>query len=383
MRDTLIAGVTIQKQFTLLIRCGLWESIPKLCDFKDNVDWNRIVDLARQQTMVGVMTEAMVKLPPALRPPKPIYFNAIATTSEIEKENKRMNAFASLLMGELRKKGVDSLLLKGQGVGQCYPNPLHRQSGDIDLLITDYEQYRQAKQLMAKVAEDGGEAATRLHSVYTTNGMVIELHGNFRFSICPRCSRHLQAWTDERLSRPGRPLSIGDGETIQVPPVQFDAVFIFGHMLQHYMTGGVGLRQIADWMLFVSSHVSDTGKGDEGLLIDVEVLKSDLEFLGLMKFWKYFAALAVDFLGCPKERMPFYEDNLRKKGELLLDSIFKTGNFGTLQKEKQMSMDSNKWVKKIDTAIGQLPVYWRTGKLFPKESVYCFLRYARDTLKGG
>lgn len=50
MRDTLIAGVTIQKQFTLLIRCGLWESIPKLCDFKDNVDWNRIVDLARQQT---------------------------------------------------------------------------------------------------------------------------------------------------------------------------------------------------------------------------------------------------------------------------------------------------------------------------------------------
>lgn len=256
-------------------------------------------------------------------------------------------------------------------------------SGDIDLLITDYEQYRQAKQLMAKVAEDGGEAATRLHSVYTTNGMVIELHGNFHFSICPRCSRHLQAWTDERLSRPGRPLSIGDGETIQVPPVQFDAVFIFGHMLQHYMTGGVGLRQIADWMLFVSSHVSDTGKGDEGLLIDVEVLKSDLEFLGLMKFWKYFAALAVDFLGCPKERMPFYEDNLRKKGELLLDSIFKTGNFGTLQKEKQMSMGSNKWVKKIDTAMGQLPVYWRTGKLFPKESVYCFLCYARDTLKGG
>ena len=132
-----------------------------------------------------------------------------------------------------------------------------------------------------------------------------------------------------------------------------------------------------------SSHVSDTGKGDEGLLIDVEVLKSDLEFLGLMKFWKYFAALAVDFLGCPKDRMPFYEDNLRKKGELLLDSIFKTGNFGTLQKEKQMSMGSNTWVKKIDTAMGQLPVYWRTGKLFPKESVYCFLCYARDTLKGG
>lgn len=118
----------MQQQIIELIRCGLWNFTSDSQLFKDNVDWNRIVNLARQQTMVGVMTEAMVKLPPALRPPKPIYFNAIATTSEIEKENKRMNAFASLLMGELRKKGVDSLLLKGQGVGQCYPNPLHRQS---------------------------------------------------------------------------------------------------------------------------------------------------------------------------------------------------------------------------------------------------------------
>ena len=65
-----------------------------------------------------------------------------------------------------------------------------------------------------------------------------------------------------------------------------------------------------------------------------------------------------------------------------MDAIFKTGNFGALQKAKQLSMDTNKWVKKLHTAFGQFPVYWRVGKIFPAEAVYCFLKYSKWQIFG-
>ena len=38
----------MQQQIIELIRCGLWNFTSDSQLFKDNVDWNRIVDLARQ-----------------------------------------------------------------------------------------------------------------------------------------------------------------------------------------------------------------------------------------------------------------------------------------------------------------------------------------------
>ena len=146
----------IQKVFLLLIRLGLWEKkqgglsqddIRLLEKMKDE-EWDAVMDLANLQTSMGIVTDALTFLPAELRPSKKIYLNAISQTSDIEDANKRMNDFALVLMEKLKQKDVNSRLLKGQGVAMCYLRPFHRQSGDIDLLILDDQQFLKGCRLM-------------------------------------------------------------------------------------------------------------------------------------------------------------------------------------------------------------------------------------------
>jgi hypothetical protein len=52
--------------------------------------------------------------------------------------------------------------------------------------------------------------------------------------------------------------------------------------------------------------------------------------MGIKTEWKAFATLAVDYLGFPKEVMPFYDDSKcwKKKAQRILSLIFRTGTFG-------------------------------------------------------
>lgn len=370
----------------LMLKASLWNreednrALEKLIGEKAcRIDWERIANLAVEQTVVGHVTEAITCLPKDLRPGKSLYFSLVSQVSDIEKRNVQMNRFAYILMDNLERKGCHALLLKGQGVGRNYRNPLHRQPGDIDLLLINNVEYNRARDLLGKIAEsEGDENKERQHSDFVVKGFVVEVHGQFQFLICRQFTEGLKKWTSERLK--AIPVSVNlmnhseSQEKVLLPPVQFDVVFTFAHMLNHFMTGGVGLRQICDCMMFLHKNYEE---------IDKELLKEDLEQLGLTKFWKVYAAVTVDFLGYPKERMPLYDTSFRRKGERLLENVFKTGNFGAIQKKSQLSNDTNKWLKKIVTCWGQIPVYWRAGKLFPKESFYCFYHYSRRVLAAG
>lgn len=362
--------------FLQLIKVGLWGD--KECDSlveivkQGGFDWEKVMELASQQASIGIVTDALVKLPAEMRPSKALYLNAVAMTGDIEKLNKKMNDFAPVLLDKLKGKGVEALLLKGQGVALCYPNPLHRMSGDIDLLIYYPEQFMKAGELMKRIATSYDWDGESQHAEFEAMGFVIELHGRYGFSINKKVTELLSYWNYERI------LSFDElrHRTVNgliLPEPQFDAIFIFAHMLNHFMTGGVGLRQIADWMMFLNTYYDD---------IDMKELKYDLDLLGLNKFWKTFGAMVVSLLGFPQDKMPFYDKRYEKKAGTLIKAIFKTGNFGTLQKEKQLSNDTNRWLKKVHTAFGQLPVYWRAGRLFPLEAIYCFFKYSKEQLTG-
>ena len=159
-----------------------------------------------------------------------------------------------------------------------------------------------------------------------------------------------------------------------LPPVQFDVIFIFAHMLGHYMgAGGVGLRRVSDWMMFLNRHFEE---------IDLQELEDDLNFLGIRRYWEVFGAMAVGYLGFPKEKMPLYDDKNTKKGRMVLENIFKTGNFGALQKQDQLKGDANPVLKKIVTFVGQVPVYARNLRVFPKDTLWCFRQFIASALSG-
>lgn len=53
----------------------------------------------------------------------------IGEVQVIEQRNKAMNQFVAELIEKLRKADIYALLVKGQGIAQCYEKPLWRCSG--------------------------------------------------------------------------------------------------------------------------------------------------------------------------------------------------------------------------------------------------------------
>ncbi|MCI6619820.1 MAG: nucleotidyltransferase family protein [Prevotella sp.] len=363
-----------ERLFLALYRYGLWRDPLPLDLFEGQVRWDAVIGLARSQTVVGILTEGIEALPKPLRPEKPVYFGLIANTSDIESKNKRMNEFIPLLMSQLEGKGVHSVLLKGQGVAACYPNPLHRMPGDIDLYIPDEAEYEKARGLMLQIGKEAEEENPEIkHSAFEAYGFLIELHGSFRFFISRRCRNHTDLWRD--LAMPAGLGSCRTWSKFTVPPVRFDVIFIFGHLLGQFMGGGIGLRQVSDWMVFIRANKVIDHVGDG-------VLKSDLDLLGLTGYWQAFASMAVCLLGFPKEEMPFYDPAFDRKGRRVLQNIFYTGNFGARQKAHHLSADTNAIAKKAVTLFGQLPVYWRNFWLFPRDTAYCFHQYLWGSISG-
>ena len=85
------------------------------------------------------------------------------------------------------------------------------------------------------------------------------------------------------------------------------------------MRGGIGLRQLCDWTMFIHRHYAD---------IDPVALEKDLKAFGLANAWQIFAGVAVEFLGLPAEECPLYSGEFSSKSRFMLDVIWNEGNFG-------------------------------------------------------
>lgn len=53
----------------------------------------------------------------------------------IEQRNKDMNAFVADIIDKLRKNDIYALLVKGQGIAQCYDKPFMVKSKDIKIVF--------------------------------------------------------------------------------------------------------------------------------------------------------------------------------------------------------------------------------------------------------
>lgn len=359
-----------ERFFLELLRAGLWDRPLDMSLDWTHADWESVHRLMRTQTVVGVAMDAIVKLPQELRPNKKKFFNIILSVKKIEEKNREMNRIVPVLMTALKEHGCDSLLLKGQGASMNYPNPLHRSSGDIDLFVGfDDDVYAKALDTLAAmnvILHDNNEA--RKHADLQLDDIVVEVHGSLGTSICKTCDMNMRAWAESALAKEKQVFHSKRGDIV-LPPCNFDTLFIFVHLLNHYMQGGVGLRQVCDWMMYMYKNQDQ---------IDVGQLQKDVAFLGIEKFWGLFASMAVKYMGYPRETMPLYDASWDGKCEGVISHIFKTGNFGAKQKDKQLSETSNRMLKKFVTLCGQIPVYVDNMRLFPRETLYCFGCFFRN-----
>ena len=180
--------------FFTLLRSGLWGTDANLYPLGE-VNFPALYKLAEEQSSVGLITAGLEKVKD-IKVPKEELLAFIGATMQLEQQNKAMNKFIAVLTRYLRKNNVYSLLVKGQGIAQCYERPLWRASGDVDLLL-DSEYYEKAKKLLMPLAVDVETEYTYFkHLAITIDGWVVELHGTRQSRLSRRIDKELDVIQD-------------------------------------------------------------------------------------------------------------------------------------------------------------------------------------------
>jgi len=302
--------------FIELVRAGLWEKEARLSQLKE-INFEKVLRIAEEQSVVGLIL-AGIELS-NVKPPQDLLLQWIGEVQMLEQQNKAMNQFIAEMVEKMRKADIYTLLVKGQGVAQCYEKPLWRASGDVDLLLSA-DNYEKAKTFLTPLVDHvDSENKEVKHLGMTMGKWVVELHGTMHTSISRRVNKGIDNAQYDCFYGGNVRSWNNDGTTVFLPSPDNDVIFVFTHILEHFFIEGVGLRQVCDWCRLLWTYRDSLNYG---------LLESRIKRMGLMRIWKSFGSMAVDVLGMPKEAMPMYDARYKVKGERVLERILKCGNFG-------------------------------------------------------
>lgn len=357
--------------FFELVKAGLWEKEVWLSQF-DNIDYEEVYRLAVEQSVVGLVA-AGIEHVTDVKIPQNVALSFVGDTLQLEQQNKAMNGFVAQLIEKLRKEDVYTILVKGQGIAQCYERPLWRASGDVDLLLSDIN-YEKAKNVLLPLAIDVEQEYESFKHIGMTmkGGYVVELHGTMHSRLSKRVDRGNDG-AQKDVFYGGSVRSWLNGNTqVFLPGINNDVIFVFTHILHHFYIEGIGLRQICDWCRLLWTYKDSLNRG---------LLESRIRKMGLMTEWKAFAALAVDRLGMPVEAMPLYSYDRKwsKKAEKIISFVLETGNFGH---NREREVAKTYMGGKLASTFRKLKDFGHHMRIFPVDSVKFFCYFAVDGIGG-
>lgn len=308
-----------QDAFFALLRAGLWEQSVRLLPFSP-LDFDAVYKLAEEQSVVGLIAAGLEHVEDITLSKQQVmpYMKQVIS---LEHRNTLMNIFIGNLIEKMRAFGIQALLVKGQGIGQCYERPLLRSAGDVDLLF-DAVNYERAKVFLLPYASSSEkEGDEEKHFGMKIDSWEVELHGTLHSTLSNSLDEQIDRIQDEVFNK--NAFRVWDNARVDVfiPHQDSDIIFVFTHILRHFFRGGIGLRQICDWCRLLWTYRED---------IDRNLLESRVRKMKLMTEWRAFGAYAVDYLGMPVEAVPLYcaSSFWKRKADRINSFILHVGNFG-------------------------------------------------------
>ena len=309
-----------EEVFFTLLRAGLWEQGVRLLPF-GTVDFDDVYRIADEQSVIGLVAAGLEHVED-MKVKKQDALPFLKKVFSLESRYSAMNRFIGEIVERLASVGVRAILIKGQGVAQCYVRPQWRSAGDIDLLVSRSD-YEHAKRILSPMAEANSikENIRTLEYSMTIEPWVVELHGALDCRLSARMDRALGGIQESCCEKGEIRIWKNDGYEICLPSADNDVFVVFTHIVKHFFRGGIGLRQICDWCRLLWTNRQT---------IDQDLMSKHLLDMRLLTEWRAFAAFAVAYLGMPVDAMPFYNSSFywKCKANLIKKDILREGNFG-------------------------------------------------------
>lgn len=313
-------------------------------------EWQQMADLAVKQSVAGGFFDGIQniykshgEILPKTEWARELKGRLFGITLQLEQRNRKQIAVMNKVGGYMQKHGCRMMVMKGQACAAMYPNPLHRSIGDIDCYL--YDDYAKGNELIRQTGVHVDDSWYK-HSKFSIEGETFENHqyfvstrGGERYKRLDAKLKELAAGSElvswgvgelvgreSKESREGqetkekgkemRDESLEFRETqssdlltfnsqlstlnVTFPPVMFNALFLTYHACIHFVSEGLRLKQVLDWVVFVKRHQED---------IDWKELHDWCEEYKLNRFLVVMNAIAIQKFGVEKRNTGMKHDS--------------------------------------------------------------------------
>lgn len=317
-----------------LVRAGLWgrydEAMASLFPLSAE-SWERVFALSRQQTVTGIAFRGLDYLPDEVAPSMGLAVKWMAYADRIEQSNVAVNETLVKLYRHFAATGWKAVLEKGPGVAMMYPEPLLRESGDIDLFFTNND--KEVDPLKGIPGAEMVDAKPDGSWEYEVNGIIVERHSYLVDVLSPRPKKFVRKLIEDK----GFETVNIAGCDVMVPAPEVNLILLSSHILKHAIGVGIGLRQLCDMAVAIRYYADRINSMD---------MKEIYRQAGLQKWSELLDAFLSEYLGL--DACCDVNAKMAKKTRSLLDIIVKGGNFGHLKSKSELA-SPNKLSRKLRT----------------------------------
>lgn len=247
---------SVQKQLILCMaayRQGITDA--QLVEGLAREDWKKLYTLAAEQKMGAMVFETLRKNPAFCKGDQALWLRwkqqTLLQTATQAVRSRRILQITTAF----REAHIPYALVKGLLCRELYAQPDLRASGDEDLLVSarDWERSRTVLQKCSLTQVANGEDADSdvTHWEDAQTGLHIELHTRL-FSNRRQEDAQLNEMFERQLQHTVS-ISVMDGKVETFQPTYF-FVFLVCHAIKHFLTGGFGIRTIADIVTFAEHY---------------------------------------------------------------------------------------------------------------------------------
>lgn len=298
--------------FLSIVRLGIGnEAIDS--PLSEKIDWSKIEALAKQHGLLGVLVDAVNCLPQNIRPPQTTWLRWIG---EVMQEYDGRYVLYRKAVADMatfyNTHGYRMMLLKGLACGLNWPRPGHRPCGDIDIWL--FGQQKDADAFMLQEFKDEGfkiDNSHHHHTVFQWQGFTVENHYDFINVHARKKNKELEHIFKTLAEDDSHTVVISE-KKVYLPSANLLALFLVRHMVAHFSSERLTIRQLLDWAFFVKNHHSE---------IDWTWLEGILEHFGMMRFYKNINAICVNDLGFDVKIFPCVQFDPFLKERVLNDIL--------------------------------------------------------------
>lgn len=326
--------------------------------FPEDTDWEAVLAEAKAQTVVPLCLDAV-----------PGEFRAVWSVCAAQSEAHFMRALyeQTKLVNLLNGAAVPFVIIKGNAAAVYYNDAKKRTTGDIDILVPQ-EYFDFAYSLLDKngyefIMDFGDD---RDYS-FTSGGVHFDLHKRYS-----DLNYDIEDYLIKGINN-ARTLSLY-GNSFPTLPEAENGLVLLDH-IRHHLLGGLGLRQIIDFMMFVNA-VDEKTFEDEYLPL--------FERVNLATLARVIIKMCKEYLGFEKAAK-WCESADRETCSEFFDTVLSSGNFGRKNpyverplRSLTMSVKKNGFFKTLQAAGMENCELFKKHKLLrPFAWLYQLFRYIK------